>query len=840
MHRLYELGTEDVFRAHGLGLVPDDALYFLLLAEERAKDRMPAVSSDIQGGRLFEKYPRAKAVTARAIDRIVSIEETRGELPCATSPLASRIRGFEGGVRHFTGILTALGEAGLTCDPHNHVLDARRQETKNDSLCRLLLCCRPVAGEPPSTLKAALEEAQVSEGRAIEAALFAPQWAGALEEALGIEGLRSGVWFFRAHVCEPNAEGKESEVARYSPIPLSDLSEGAFDKEWFFEAYQALGEKRFGQLYRNAKLIAGSSSRHRRIQLYVDAVLGRLQADAVKAEVVEKRNQDKLGAYALIPLDEGRQQDALERYEFICLFLKESRQWGQQRRASEARACEVALANLAITTGYHDVDRMVWALEGMRMESLRHLMAPRALGEAEVWLSFEGDGTPQLKVSQKGVVLKTLPKELAKHESVIEIKEAVKQLGEQRRRARQSFEAAMVSRSSFSVSEVASLLAHPALGPLVAPLVFGVAQPLGQPNGQPLGQPNGQPLGQPLAQPSAQPKGQPLGQPSALPDGQPLAQPNGQPGGRPGIPPAHPQALRQLGFPRLFDGSLVLTDADGSSHRPAKDEWLSIAHPYDLITWGVWSAFQRRIYHEKIVQPFKQVFREYYPLTEDELNMGGSTRRYAGHQVAPKKALALLQSRGWTVGHEVGLQRVWHKENVVVCLYVQADWFSPSDIEAPTLEGVEFSQRRGSTRLLLAEIPPVVFSETMRDIDLMVSVAHVGGVDPEASHSTVEMRTAIAKELLSALGIHNISFQKAHAHIMGALGEYSVHMGSGIVHKAGTGMLAVLPVPSQARGRIFLPFADDDPKTAEVISKLLLFADDKKIKDPSILRQMNA
>jgi hypothetical protein len=63
-------------------------------------------------------------------------------------------------------------------------------------------------------------------------------------------------------------------------------------------------------------------------------------------------------------------------------------------------------------------------------------------------------------------------------------------------------------------------------------------------------------------------------------------------------------------------------------------------------------------------------------------------------------------------------------------------------------------------------------------------------------------------------------------------------MGSGVIHKAGAGMIAVVPVHSQARGRIFLPFADDDPKTAEIMSKILLLADDGKIKDPAILAQI--
>ena len=44
----------------------------------------------------------------------------------------------------------------------------------------------------------------------------------------------------------------------------------------------------------------------------------------------------------------------------------------------------------------------------------------------------------------------------------------------------------------------------------------------------------------------------------------------------------------------------------------------------------------------------------------------------------------------------------------------------------------------------------------------------------------------------------------------------------------------------QQRGRLFLPFADDDPRTAEVISKVLLLARDTDIRDPTILEQLLA
>ena len=36
----------------------------------------------------------------------------------------------------------------------------------------------------------------------------------------------------------------------------------------------------------------------------------------------------------------------------------------------------------------------------------------------------------------------------------------------------------------------------------------------------------------------------------------------------------------------------------------------------------------------------------------------------------------------------------------------------------------------------------------------------------------------------------------------------------------------IVPVHAQHRGRLFLPFADEDPKTAEILSKVLLLARD--------------
>ena len=50
--------------------------------------------------------------------------------------------------------------------------------------------------------------------------------------------------------------------------------------------------------------------------------------------------------------------------------------------------------------------------------------------------------------------------------------------------------------------------------------------------------------------------------------------------------------------------------------------------------------------------------------------------------------------------------------------------------------------------------------------------------------------------------------------------------------------MCIIPVHGQHRGRLFLPFADDDPKTAEVVAKVILLARDELIRDPTILEQI--
>lgn len=291
-----------------------------------------------------------------------------------------------------------------------------------------------------------------------------------------------------------------------------------------------------------------------------------------------------------------------------------------------------------------------------------------------------------------------------------------------------------------------------------------------------------------------------------------------------------------MGYP--VKGGTALKDFAGKT-TPVKagDEW-GIAHPLDLLKSKAWPEWQADCFRAERVQPFKQVFREVYVVTAAEREDADRSRRYSGQQVNERQAMALLAGRGWSTRD--GVSKLFREANLVATVAFDRGWTTPADAAAPAVREVAFRRRGDWQPVKLTAVPPALFSEVMRDLDLVVSVAHVGGVDPEATQSTTEMRAALVRTTCGLLKLNNVKVDGKHALIQGEYGSYSVHLGSGVVHKQPGGSLCVVPVHAQHRGRLFLPFADDDPRTAEVVSKVLLFARDTDIQDPTILQQIVA
>ena len=717
-------------------------------------------------------HPELLEVIDRCRRRVVAVETQRGDRETAASALAMDLR-WTGGLDTVAPAVLALGKTHFARTFGWMESGASRQET----LSHLVVRSVPRAEDTPEAFARWAREARVSEGRLVELALYAPQWAAQVNHVLRWPGFEGAVWWIQAHTKDDRSwrlrEMKElwaAEVSERTPLPAADLTEGAVDVEWFRQAYGEIGPERWRALDAAAKY-AASSAGHTRAQLFARAMAGLVTRDELFGRIDGSRHQDAVRAVGLLPLAQGEagQRDLLERYVRLEEFRRQARKFGSQRQQSEGRAVAIGLANLARTAGYRDPQRLQWAMEQQAVADLALGPVVLARGDVTLTLAVDADGVPSLSVEKKGKPVKTLPAALKKDAEVEALKSRLQELKRQRSRVRDALEDAMCRGDRFTSSELRTLLAHPILAPSLSRLVF-------------------------VAEGTA-------------------------------------------GY--LADAGRTLVDHAGAAHVLGTTEELRVAHPHDLLARGDWAAWQRECYRAERVQPFKQVFRELYPITDTERGTNHS-RRYAGHQVNPRQALALLGGRGWVARPEEGVSRTFHAEGLTARLGFQEAFYTPADIEGLTLEVVVFTRKGQDTILTLEEIPPRVFSETMRDLDLVVSVAHRGGVDPEATASTVEMRAALVRETCELLGIANVELQPAHAIVRGALGQYAVHLGSaGVMLLPGTA-LPIVAVHSQHRGRLFLPFADDDPRTAEVLSKVLLLARDREIKDPNILEWIRA
>ncbi|MDM5352770.1 DUF4132 domain-containing protein [Lysinibacillus sphaericus] len=756
---LYDLSLFQYLDAFKAGLLKQDHLYEAIFTNTLASEIFTEPSKLLDRYQSFDDLTDFLAIRNEAIDRILAIELKRGDTPTAVTKLASSIAYFEG-IDYFLQILQALDGEKLS---RGYIWQA---ETKKDVFSRLLTSCYPKKEETAQQLKEAWQKTEISKERLIEAMMYNQHWIDLVSEVIDWEGLKESAWYFIAHTTDSLSDFAKDQIALFSSITAEDFGDGAFDLAWFQSAYQTLGSKKFKVVYDAAKY-ASEGANHRRAQLYADTAIGKLSPKPLMKEIQEKRNKDKLRALGLIPLKSADDKDALDRYQFIQQFLKESKQFGAQRRASEARAASIALENLARNAGDGEATRFIWRMELSAFNDIQHLFKAQPIEQITAHLQIEEDATITIFVEKDGKRLKNIPTALKKHADVVTLQEARKDLQEQYKRARPALEQAMALETIFSAEELINLLAHPILAPLLQKLVFISGEHVGM---------------------------------------------------------ITPEGLQVL------SGNVV---------NLAPTTTLMIAHPYHLLESGQWRQWQAYMFEHKIQQPFKQVFRELYLINADEKGRKQSLR-YAGHQVNPSQTVALLKTRGWQISYETGPRKVYYKENIVASLYAQADWFTPAEIEAPTIEGVYFYNRLTGKDIVLDDIPAAIFSEVMRDMDLVVSVAHVGGVDPEASHSTVDMRSIIVEELAKLLKLSNVETKKQHVLIEGKLASYSLHLGSGIVHQVGGSMIPIVAVPSQHRGRIFLPMVDDDPRTAEIMAKLLLLSEDTKIKDPAILAHIRS
>jgi hypothetical protein len=305
----------------------------------------------------------------------------------------------------------------------------------------------------------------------------------------------------------------------------------------------------------------------------------------------------------------------------------------------------------------------------------------------------------------------------------------------------------------------------------------------------------------------------------------------------------------------LYDAAQhALYDADGTSHPITTP--VIMAHAYHLAQHGCLALWQNRIVGQHIVQPFKQVFREVYLLTPAETETATYSSRFAYHTIKSTIAARLLESRDWKVDVPPCKNLQSLRCRAVLDFTQRASYFTGNitnltgyvffQATQANLSNWEFHQEQDVVPL--SDIPPVIFSEVMRDVDLVISVArpddeenHLPHKEYQHSQEMMGHRGDVIRALTRDLNLEGVHIEENFVHVKGNLARYRIHLGSASVYVEPAHHLCIVPastVKQKATG-LYLPFLDDhDIHTVEIISKILLLLNDNQIKDPLIVQQI--
>lgn len=334
----------------------------------------------------------------------------------------------------------------------------------------------------------------------------------------------------------------------------------------------------------------------------------------------------------------------------------------------------------------------------------------------------------------------------------------------------------------------------------------------------------------------------------------------------------------------------VLRGLDGQPVTPDPAARVRLWHPIEANLQDI-EAWRDRLDRQALQQPFPQVWREVYLLTDAERTTRTYTNRWSGHILRQHQAMELARANGWSATHQTGFdssrstpwQLVIPAHGLVASYWVEGFGgaggngdFSPGGAFTHiTTDRMLFHRTRGGNgrdanrasdgeAIALDTLPPVVFSEVMRCGDLFTAIASIGndpewldrGADAEAPNDwrrrtnaywhdansgplqqSGQSRRAVLERIIPRLKIADrLSLDDRFLHVRGKLNSYSIHLGAGGAF-CGSRHLCIVPSGDGPAGKIWLPF-EGDRMLSLILSKAVLLAADDKITDPVILAQI--
>ncbi len=338
---------------------------------------------------------------------------------------------------------------------------------------------------------------------------------------------------------------------------------------------------------------------------------------------------------------------------------------------------------------------------------------------------------------------------------------------------------------------------------------------------------------------------------------------------------SQPEGLETSGI--WFDGEV--RDSRGQPRKLAASAKVRLWHPLSCDAVDV-QRWRERIFASGIHQPFPQAFREYYEVTEADRETKFYSNRFAGIILKQHQFASLCRTRGWNFklmathfdGFNVPTKEL-NAWNMHAEFYVDL----PPDRDASLKDSALGEESGTGINLFLSsdqvrfyrdrhevavdEVPSLVYSEVMRDVDLFTTVASIGRdeswsdqgdrsmgtldgkFNPAEATALIALRAEILGRVIPLTKIAGrCTLRETYMDVKGQLGTYRIVLWHAGVARISDPPSSWLNIPQKELRTVELDLSDIpievDHRTELILRKALFLADDWKIQSPELIRQL--
>lgn len=290
--------------------------------------------------------------------------------------------------------------------------------------------------------------------------------------------------------------------------------------------------------------------------------------------------------------------------------------------------------------------------------------------------------------------------------------------------------------------------------------------------------------------------------------------------------------------------------------------------------------WRERIFATGVRQPFRQAFREFYQVTDDERQTRGYSNRFAGVLMRQHQFASLCRERGWNyrlMGSGFDGGNVPNRKIDPWKMHVEFYVDLPPDRDPALLQSGLGEQSGSGINLFISsdqvrfyregkeiqvdEVPTVVYSEVMRDVDLFTSVCALGDDEGwsdqgergigvftdkfDANHQSalIALRTDLLSRVLPHTPIADrCKLGKGVLEVKGQLGTYRILLGWGDAVLMTESAPRLLRIPQKVLNAVELNLhdvpVDLDYRTEMILRRAYVLANDWNINSPELVKQL--